>query len=251
MRVVFLAADDEFAGAMQKALYDRYAEWIVGSVISTVAIYKKNALEAGLFVVKHSGVRYMAAMIRMKILRKLVRARKTVVPSHLAVDHNVPIHRSKNINSQESLEQLAAWHPDIIISTNFCHYIGKKARESANLGTWNLHKSYLPHYRGMAPSFFALLEGAEYSGATLHVVAKGFDTGDIIAQVKVPISKEDTVYSLNRRSSIEGGRMLAKLADETGFVNVRTAPQSEGDWPQHTYPNRDEVRLFRKGRHKF
>ena len=70
MKIVFLAVDDEFAGLMQKYIYDKHPEWIVGSVISTCPIYKKSRVGAALFVVKQSGFTYFAEMVRMKLWKK-------------------------------------------------------------------------------------------------------------------------------------------------------------------------------------
>src|SRR2546427_4879420 len=158
MRIVFLSVNDESAGEMQRFLYERNPEWIVGSVLSTCEIYKKTRAAALIFIARKSGLYYLVQMIRIKILRKLIGGRSGALPSRLAGSHAVPVHSCADINSSDSLSVLASWKPDLIISTNFSHYIGHKARQIPTMGTWNLHKSYLPHYRGMAPSFFALLE---------------------------------------------------------------------------------------------
>jgi len=251
MRLVFLAVDDEFAGAMQRYVYERHPEWVVGSVISKNSIYKKNKFQAGLFVLKKSGFVFLAELFRMKILRKIFGGEEKITPVDLAQQYDVNIYYSGNINDKVDLDRVRQWNPDLVISTNFSHYIGKNAREVAGTGTWNLHKSYLPHYRGMAPSFYALLEGAEHVGATLHVVTKGFDTGDLLDQVKVPIGQEDSVYSLNRRTSDEGGRMMADFLDACDLQTVQAKPQPEGDWPENTYPTRNHVRQFRAKKLRF
>ena len=135
-----------------------------------------------------------------------------------------------------------------MISTNFSHYVGKAARSVARLGTWNLHKSYLPYYRGMAPNFHALLESATHVGATLHVMAKGFDTGDILAQVQVPVRAEDSVYHLNLETSDAGGRLLVDFLERFDPDRAVSTPQPEGSWRSYSYPTRAEVRAFmRKG----
>lgn len=248
MRIVFLAVDDEFAGRMQQEVYRRFRGMIVGSVISTCAIYKKTPLQATLFVLRKSGLRYGAEMFRMKIMRKLAQREAPPRPSQLAREHGVEVFPSGNINEPDSLRQLERWAPDLIISTNFSHYIGKRARAIAGTATLNLHKSHLPSYRGMAPSFYALLEGAQEVGATLHVVGDGFDTGDIVRQVRVPVASTDSVYSLNQKTSDAGGRMLADWLGAAEPGRVAATPQPEGDWPNYTYPSRDHVRDFlRKG----
>src|SRR5262249_21681964 len=154
-----------------------------------------------LFLLKSSGFMYLVGMVRMKTAGKLLGRRERVTPEKLAKAHQVEVYRSANINDAEGLAQLARWTPDLIISTNFSHYIGEKVRGSSRVGTWNLHKSLLPNYRGMAPSFYALLNQETKVGATLHRVAKGFDTGDILCQVEVPIAEGDSVEALNRKTS--------------------------------------------------
>jgi folate-dependent phosphoribosylglycinamide formyltransferase PurN len=244
VRIVFLAVDDEFAGRMQRAVYERFPDWVVGSVVSTCAIYKKTPLQATLFVLKKSGLRYGAEMFRMKIVRKLTERAPALRPSQLARAHGVETFGSVNINESDSLRQLEHWAPDLIISTNFSHYIGKRARAIAKTATLNLHKSYLPSYRGMAPSFYALLEGAREVGATLHVVADGFDTGDVVRQVRVPVKPEDSVYTLNQKTSEAGGRMLADWLGSPEPARFSAVPQPQGDWPNHSYPTREHVREF-------
>ena len=251
MRIVFLAVDDEFAGAMQKYIYEKHPEWVVGSVISTCPIYKKSNLEAVLFVIKQSGFYYFAEMVRMKILRKIFLAKKNIIPSLLAEKHNVENFYCDNINDEDSLLQMKKWNPDLVISTNFSHYVGKNAREIVPVGAWNLHKSFLPNYKGMAPNFYVLLEGKKFAGVTLHKIAKGFDTGDIITQAKVQVKNNDTVYSLNKRTSDVGGQIIAEFLDNVDIDNVKMTPQSEGDWGYYTYPNREQIKKFRKKNLRF
>ena len=124
MRIVFLSMDDEFAGSMQRYVYENHPEWVVGSVISTCVIYKKSTFGAALFLLKNSGIQYFAEMVRMKMLRRFFKASPDVLPSKLAAKHNVETFYSANINDSKSLAQLKLWNPCLIISTNFSHYVG-------------------------------------------------------------------------------------------------------------------------------
>lgn len=244
MKIVFLAVDDEFAGSMQRYVYETHPEWVAGSVISTCPIYKKSKLGATAFVLRRSGLRYGLEMFRMKIIRKLIGKKDKVQPSELAQQHNVGMLYTADINNAASIAQLTAWNPDLIISTNFSHYVGPRVRGLARIGAWNLHKSYLPYYRGMAPSFYALLNGERQVGVTLHQLSKGIDVGDIIRQVRVPVEVGESVYSLNRKTSDVGGRMLASLLQEGGIEHLTPIPQPRGIWPNHSYPTRSDVRAF-------
>ena len=140
----------------------------------------------------------------------------------------------------------------MIISTNFSHHIGTTIRERvAGYGCWNLHKSLLPQYRGLAPSFHALLEGAPKVGATLHVVAAELDAGDVLTQVEVPVLTGDTVYSLNRRTARAGGMWLASFLAGYDPTSAKAIPQPRGSWRHYAYPSRSDMRAFRRKGLKF
>ena len=241
-----LAVDDEFAGEMQRFIYASHPDWVVGSVLSSCMIYKRSRIGGALFVLRSSGLVFLAEMIRMKLLRGMLDRRRRFFPSQLAKANHTPVFITADINAPASIEKLRSWQPDLVISTNFSHYIGKTVRESvARHGCWNLHKSLLPKYRGMAPVFHALLEGEKCVGATLHVVAKGFDTGAIIAQAEVPVTRQDTVYSLNRKTSEAGGRLMAKTLERGDLSALKPTSQPEGNWRNYTYPTAAEVAAFR------
>jgi len=251
MRIVLMAVDDEFAGEMQRHLYETRPDSIVGSVISACPIYKHSKIGGAVFVLRKSGLSFLATMIHVKIVRYFLDRQNRLLPSQLARSHGVEQFVSTNINDEESVAKLRSWNPDLIISTNFSHYVGKTVRESiARYGCWNVHKSLLPQYRGMAPSFHALLEAASTVGATLHVMDKGFDTGDLLAQVEVPVTEVDSVYSLNRRTSQAGGKLLTSFLDHYDPRSTKASPQPGGVWKNYTYPTRSEIRAFRrKGLH--
>ena len=251
MRIVLMAVDDEFAGEMQRGLYYTRPDCIVGSVISSCPIYKHSKMGGAVFVLRKSGFLFLTTMIHVKIVRYFLDKQHRLLPSQLARSRGVEQFVSANINDEQSIAKLRSWNPDLIISTNFSHYVGKTVRESiARYGCWNLHKSLLPQYRGMAPSFHALLEGAPTVGATLHVMDKGFDTGNLLAQVEVPVTNADSVYSLNRRTSQAGAKLLASFLDHYDPESTKASLQPEGAWKNYTYPTRSEIRAFRrKGLH--
>jgi folate-dependent phosphoribosylglycinamide formyltransferase PurN len=245
MRIVLLSVDDEYAGELQRPLYELHSEWIVGSVISSRLMYKRSNLGAAWFTFRTCGLIFLLEMVHIKLLRWFIDKKKRFLPTQLAEQHRVEQFRCANINDEESIARVRCWNPDLIISTNFSHYIGKTVRESvARYGCWNLHKSLLPQYRGMAPSFHALLEGAGKVGVTLHVVAKGFDTGEILAQDEVPVTKSDTVYNLNRKTSLAGGKLLVSFLEKYDPQTTKPTPQPDGDWKNYTYPTPAEVREF-------
>ena len=244
MRIVLLSVDDEYAGAMQKYLYASRGEWIVGSLISSCIMYKKNPFGAALTLLWQSGPRYPFEMLKMKVLRKLIYRTAGPLPSRLAEAQGLIPFRSGDINSQECRAWISSLEPDLLISTNFNHYIGKHVRNIPRCGTWNLHKSLLPDFRGMAPGFHALLEGRQTAGATLHVVEKGFDTGGVLSRTSTSISSSDSVYSLSMRIADSGGRMLSEYLQSVDLDRLDPVPQPAGEWKNYSYPSALETRRF-------
>ena len=243
-RIVLLAVDDESAGAMQAPLFARHPEWVVGSVLSGCMVYGKSDAPAGRFLLKRSGPHYVASMGKAKLLPRYGSARAPM-PSRLAKSYGVLTLRSRDINGPRAVAWLERLQPDLAISPNFSHILRAEARDVPLHGTWNLHKSQLPHYRGMAPSFYALLDGAREVGVTLHAIDDGIDSGPIFAQVTTPTEPSDSVHSLNLRLSRIGGAMMADFLEQHADLEVSPERQLTSDWPSRSYPSRDDIRCFR------
>jgi methionyl-tRNA formyltransferase len=103
----------------------------------------------------------------------------------------------------------------------------------------------------MAPSFYALLNGEKNVGVTLHKIEKGFDTGEIFAQAAIPIAPDDTVYTLNQKTSAVGGRMMARYLESAKPEDFIATPQPPGDWRNYSYPTRADIKAFRQKGLKF
>ena len=83
-------------------------------------------------------------------------------------------------------------HCDVLISINYLFIIGK---DIINLGkklSFNIHGSLLPKYRGRTPHVWAIINGEKFTGVTAHIIDEGCDTGDILEQIKIPITLNDT-----------------------------------------------------------
>ncbi len=182
----------------------------------------------------------------MKFINSLKKSEKRTFPHKLANEYGIETYYSDNVNNPDTLKKIKEWQPDIIISTQFNHYIGKKVRKIPKIGTWNLHKSFLPFYGGIAPNFYALLNGTQEVGATLHEVDDGFDTGPIKTQIKVPVTKEDTVYSLNIKTATAGGQMLADFLQIDNFAFIKNKSRKVGEGCYYSYPTKEDIKKFKK-----
>src|SRR5690606_33504394 len=74
--------------------------------------------------------------------------------------------------------------------------IDKKIIDLATSIAFNIHGSLLPKYRGRTPHVWSIINNEKFTGITAHIIDEGCDTGDIIEQVKIKISKSDTGASL-------------------------------------------------------
>lgn len=95
------------------------------------------------------------------------------------------------------------------------------------LGTFNLHASLLPQYRGAAPINWAIMNGEKETGLTTFFLQQQIDTGAIIFQEKESISEEDTVGSLYERLMQKGAGLVLKTVKAVEQGNVPQSPQDE------------------------
>lgn len=98
--------------------------------------------------------------------------------------------------------------PDLIVSAYYRKILPKEIIELPKMGCINIHPSLLPRDRGPNPTLYSVLRGDKYAGATLHYIDEGMDTGDIIAQCKVPINNM-TGYELNKHMMEVGFNLFA------------------------------------------
>lgn len=96
----------------------------------------------------------------------------------------------------------------------------------------NIHPALLPKGRGAWPMPVTLLRGLRESGITIHKITKGFDEGDILLQKAVPVTPDDTLWSLTARLQTLLPGMMEELASDFTRLYAKARPQGEGEyWP--------------------
>ncbi len=106
-----------------------------------------------------------------------------------AVSHNVAVYENTELSSEE-IENMAR-ETDIGLSVGFGTIIQEPQFLGPSLGTFNLHPSELPAYRGMHPIIYAIMNGEKNVGITLHRITAGIDTGPIGFQSNEPVTEYD------------------------------------------------------------
>ena len=121
-----------------------------------------------------------------------------------ALQKNLPLLQPESLKSEEFLEALAAWKADLQIVVAF-RMLPESVWNMPRLGTFNLHASLLPQYRGAAPINWAIINGDKESGVTTFFLKHEIDTGDVIMQEKVDITESDNAGTLHDKLMLIGG----------------------------------------------
>lgn len=120
---------------------------------------------------------------------------------------------------------LTQFHPDAIVVVAYGHIIPSWMIHQPRLGCVNLHASLLPKYRGAAPIPWALIRGERSTGVTTMKIDEGLDTGDILLQRAVEISKDDTTEALSERLSALGAELMVETLRALERGEIRPRPQ--------------------------
>jgi methionyl-tRNA formyltransferase len=130
-----------------------------------------------------------------------------------AVDNNILIYQPEKLKGNtEFIEQMKLLNPELFVVVAF-RILPKEVFEIPKFGSFNLHGSYLPKYRGAAPIQWALINGNTETGLTTFKLAEKVDTGNIYLQEKVEIYPEDNFESLHDRMSELGAKMVLETVD--------------------------------------
>ena len=111
-------------------------------------------------------------------------------------------------------EAVATHRPDLIVTAGFMKILGPAFLERFGGHIVNTHPSLLPAFPGRHPVADALAHGVWVTGATVHLVDDGVDTGPILAQRAVEVLPEDTVQRLHERIKVMERRMLVEVVAE-------------------------------------
>ncbi len=233
-------------------------------VVSTPKLSsRKAALAQVRAVIQKSGFDYMISMVlaslwfRAQALKEMFLERKPItkrefldlreVLRHYHLEH-YPV---RSVNDESSVELVARWKPDVILADLFNEIIKPALLEIPRCGTINIHTSPLPKYRGMAPNFWALVNGEKEFGTSIHLVTSEIDNGDIVCQKKVEIRDSDTVFSFYRRCSLEAARMLPEALERLE-KGSELSQQDDGASSYYSRITAEAIRqLRRRGRRFF
>jgi methionyl-tRNA formyltransferase len=143
-----------------------------------------------------------------------------------ALSQNLPLLQPEKLKDPEFLAQLQAWNVDLQIVVAF-RMLPEVVWGLPPLGTFNLHASLLPHYRGAAPINWAIINGEKETGVTTFFLTHEIDTGKIIAQERIPIEDTDNAGIIHDKLMRTGARLVVKTVDDIISDNIHPVEQEE------------------------
>jgi methionyl-tRNA formyltransferase len=126
-----------------------------------------------------------------------------------AVEQGIPVLQPKNLKSPEFQEELRALNANLQVVVAF-RMLPEAVWDMPEYGTFNLHGSLLPRYRGAAPINWAVINGDTETGVTTFFIRHEIDTGDVLFQEKMPIGPNETAGEVHDRMMLLGAETVLK-----------------------------------------
>ena len=149
---------------------------------------------------------------------------KSSAVKHFVETKNIPVLQPVNLKAPEFLKKLNELKPDLMVVVAF-RMLPREVWSIPSLGTFNLHASLLPNYRGAAPINWSIINQEKYSGVTTFFINEEIDSGAILLQEKVDIGTQDTAGSLHDKLAKKGSELICNTI--RGILKGSITPQKQ------------------------
>jgi len=149
-----------------------------------------------------------------------------------AKKNKIPVFFPQNVNTPEWIEMIRNISPEVIFSFYYRNLLSRDILMIPSAGSFNLHGSLLPAYRGRCPVNWVLVNGEQRTGVTLHHMVEGPDAGDIVGQKEVVIEFEDTAHILYQKLCMKTKELLGEVLPH---IKKGIAPRVSQDLKQGSY----------------
>jgi len=149
-----------------------------------------------------------------------------------AVEQNIPVLQPPNLKSAEFHQELKSYHANLFVVVAF-RMLPEVVWSIPEYGTFNLHASLLPEYRGAAPINWAIINGERETGVTTFFIRHEIDTGNIIMQEKEPIHDDDNAGKLYERLMVKGAQLVVKTVEAIRDGSYTLTEQKEFECTKH------------------
>ena len=152
---------------------------------------------------------------------------KKLTPSPIKVfceEHDLPVLQPPNLKDPALITQLRELAPDVMVVVAF-RMLPKEVWSIPPNGTFNLHASLLPKYRGAAPIHWAIINGEQQTGVTTFFINEQIDTGEIITQKSLSIGLDENTGQLSNRLEKLGATLTLETLELIATDQVNSSPQ--------------------------
>ena len=151
-----------------------------------------------------------------------------------AVENNLTLFQPEKLRNPEFLEEIANLDADVFVVVAF-RMMPKILFEKPRLGTFNLHASLLPDYRGAAPINYAIINGEKKTGATTFFINEKIDEGNILLQEELEIYPDENAGALHDRLMAMGAQLIVKTLDGLAANTIQEKPQPNVEHPKNAF----------------
>ena len=155
------------------------------------------------------------------------RGQKAPPVKTLALELGIPVMQPEKLRLPDALEQLRLSNPELIVVAAFGQILKKDVLDLPRFGCINVHASLLPRWRGAAPINAAILHGDEETGVTIMQMDVGLDTGPMLAQRSIRLTRDDTAGSVFEKLSTLGADLLIETLPDYLSGKLKPIPQPE------------------------
>lgn len=141
-----------------------------------------------------------------------------------ALSHQLPLLQPEKLRDDQFLADLRALEADLFVVVAF-RMLPQVVWSMPRLGTFNLHASLLPNYRGAAPINWAIINGEHETGVTTFLLNERIDEGKILLQESTPITPDDTCETLHDRLAKMGRSLVVQTIDGLASGTLHGKPQ--------------------------
>jgi methionyl-tRNA formyltransferase len=145
-----------------------------------------------------------------------------------ALQHNIPVLQPSNLKDDNFIQELANYKADVQVVVAF-RMLPEKVWNMPHFGTFNVHASLLPNYRGAAPINWAIINGEVFTGVSTFKLKHAIDTGNILLQEKVSIKSTDNAGTLHDTLMQVGGALMVKTLDQLLAGNLKEIDQDTSE----------------------
>ena len=151
-----------------------------------------------------------------------------------AVENNLTLFQPEKLRDEEFLKNIQSLNADVFVVVAF-RMMPKILFEMPEIGTFNLHASLLPDYRGAAPINYAVINGEKKTGATTFFINEKIDEGNILLQEEIEISETENAGELHDRLMEMGAKLVVKTLDGLAENSIQEKPQPDVQNPKNAF----------------